>query len=121
MTELFRDINGKLSDGSATFCEATTGGDYTPPDPVFKVGDPVEKYTGEARWWGHVVAKYLTRRGAQRYVVEVEPQGFQMICTPGMLRQKTYSPAAPQDFANDYSKLTGWRAFIHRWLFEDRS
>lgn len=52
----------------------------------FAVGDRVEKFTGEARWTGEVVASYLTTRGSQRYVVEVEPQGFQMIAVPSQLR-----------------------------------
>lgn len=50
-------------------------------------GTYVEKYTGEARWHGWIVASYYTRRGKLRYVVEVEPQGFQMIAVPGQLRE----------------------------------
>jgi len=50
------------------------------------IGDHVEKFTGEAIWTGHVVAKYFTRRGKLRYVVEVEPQGFQMIAVENQLR-----------------------------------
>lgn len=46
----------------------------------------VEKFTGEARWFGRVAACYRTFRGSVRYVVEVEPQGFQMICTPEQIR-----------------------------------
>ena len=42
----------------------------------FSVGDYVEKFTGEARWSGWIVAAYFTRKGKERYVVEVQPQGF---------------------------------------------
>lgn len=61
------------------------------PSPTFttcfKLGDYIEKYTGEARYKGHVVAIYVTRRNPRlRLVVEVEPQGFQMIVSPEMLR-----------------------------------
>lgn len=57
-----------------------------PPAAEFGYGAPVEKFTGEARWTGLVVAAYLTTRGSLRYVVEVHPQGFQMIAVPGQLR-----------------------------------
>lgn len=53
---------------------------------MIKVGDYVEKYTGEALWSGWVVAVYHTRRGKLRYVVEIDPQGFQMIAVPSQLR-----------------------------------
>lgn len=52
----------------------------------FSIGDRVEKFTGEARWGGTVVSVYWTTRGALRYVVEVEPQGFQMIAVGHQLR-----------------------------------
>ena len=52
----------------------------------FSVGDYVEKFTGEARWSGWIVAAYSTRKGKERYVVEVQPQGFQMIAVPSQLR-----------------------------------
>jgi hypothetical protein len=52
----------------------------------FNVGDHVEKFSGEARYSGVIVSVYQTTKGGTRYVVEVEPQGFQMICTAGMLR-----------------------------------
>ena len=52
----------------------------------FAIGDPVEKFTGEAIWHGIIVASYLTSKGKRRYVVEVEPQGFQMIAVPSQLR-----------------------------------
>lgn len=53
---------------------------------VLKIGQRVEKFTGEARWTGIVVASYQTTKGKQRYVIEVEPQGFQMIAVPDQLR-----------------------------------
>lgn len=51
-----------------------------------KVGDAVEKFTGEARWFGWIVSIYPTRRGKLRCVVEVFPQGFQMIAIHSQLR-----------------------------------
>lgn len=53
---------------------------------MLEIGQRVEKFTGEARWFGWIVARYYTRRGALRYVVEVDPQGFQMIAVPSQLR-----------------------------------
>lgn len=53
----------------------------------FTPGDYVEKYTGEARWLGTIVARYHTMRGKLRYVVDVDPQGFQMIAVPSQLRR----------------------------------
>lgn len=49
------------------------------PEPKFKIGDRVEKYTGDYSAFGEVRAVYSTKRGRLRYVVEIEPQGFQMI------------------------------------------
>lgn len=60
----------------------------------FSIGDPVEKFTGEARWHGVVRAVYLTGKGSLRYVVEVEPQGFQMIAVPAQLRALTKTGGA---------------------------
>ncbi|NNM74768.1 hypothetical protein [Enterovirga aerilata] len=54
--------------------------------PKFIKGDKVVKFTGEARWFGEVRDVYWTKRGSVRYVVEVEPQGFQMIAAPSQLR-----------------------------------
>lgn len=54
---------------------------------AFEVGDYVEKFSGEARWFGTVVAKYNTLRGAVRYVVEIDPQGFQMITNDKQIRK----------------------------------
>ena len=52
----------------------------------FKIGDRVEKYTGAYTTFGEVRSAYTTRGGAVRYVVEVEPQGFQMIWSDNELR-----------------------------------
>ena len=60
----------------------------------FEIGDRVEKFTGEACWNGFVVSRYLTSKGGVRYVVEVEPQGFQMIAVPGQLRAAAHPPAS---------------------------
>ena len=57
-----------------------------PAEAQFQYGDWVEKFTGEALWSGRVVSAYHTKRLALRYVVEVEPQGFQMIAVPAQLR-----------------------------------
>ena len=62
------------------------------------VGDYVEKFTGEARWFGWIVAKYTTRRGKLRYVVEVDPQGFQMIAVPSQLQPASEAEACPSNF-----------------------
>jgi hypothetical protein len=53
---------------------------------TFNLGEWVEKHSGEARYFGKIVSAYQTSKGGWRYVVEVWPQGFQMICTAGMLR-----------------------------------
>ena len=53
----------------------------------FEIGQTVEKYTGEARWFGTIVAKYRTLKGSLRYVVEVSPQGFQMIAVGSQLKE----------------------------------
>ena len=58
----------------------------------FKIGDRVEKFTGEARWYGIVVAAYDTTKGKRRFVVDVEPQGFQMIAVASQLRHHYASP-----------------------------
>lgn len=63
----------------------------------FAVGDYVEKFTGEARWFGTVVSRYKTLRGSERYVVEVLPQGFQMIAVPSQLRRATPEGATPAE------------------------
>lgn len=42
-------------------------------------GTRVKNFSGEIQWFGRVVACYRTLRNTVRYVVEVEPQGLQMI------------------------------------------
>lgn len=64
--------------------EAARG--QTLPDAEFYNGQPVEKFTGEAQWEGVIVSAYHTTAGKLRYVVEVKPQGFQMIAVPSQLR-----------------------------------
>ena len=58
-----------------------------PYQAEYYYGDHVEKFTGEAIWHGTIVSAYLTTKGKLRYVVEVEPQGFQMIAVPSQLRK----------------------------------
>lgn len=53
---------------------------------AFMVGDIVEKHVGEARYIGTIVARYVTLKSHDRYVVEVAPQGFQMIVSPTQIR-----------------------------------
>ena len=53
---------------------------------MMEVGDYVEKFSGEARYSDWLVAIYMTRKGGTRYVVEVDPQGFQMIVTREMIK-----------------------------------
>jgi hypothetical protein len=70
---------------------------HTPADPSvyrqgvvrFRVGDRVEKWTGAYTTFGEVRCAYTTKRGDVRYVVEVEPQGFQMIWSERELRHAT--------------------------------
>jgi len=50
----------------------------------------VEKYSGDAQYKGIIVATYLTLKGHLRYVVEVLPQHFQMICNEKQLKATTY-------------------------------
>lgn len=63
---------------------------------ALEVGQRVEKYTGEARWFGTILSTYTTGRGKVRHVVEVEPQGFQMIAVPEQLRTALALPT-PDD------------------------
>ena len=49
-------------------------------------GNRVEKWTGEARWHGVCLVTYMTGKGGVRHLVEVEPQGFQMIAVSNQLR-----------------------------------
>lgn len=45
----------------------------------FQVGDDVQKATGAYKALGEIRSVYTTRKGDIRYVVQVWPQGFQMI------------------------------------------
>lgn len=74
----------------------------------FEVGDIVGKFGGEARWIGVVVSIYATTREATRLVVDVAPQGFQMIATPGQLTliERAQSRSAAQSFAAAQRILT---------------
>ena len=49
-------------------------------------GHLVEKFTGEARWRGFCLVTYKTTKGSIRHLVEVMPQGFQMIAVTGQLQ-----------------------------------
>ena len=76
-------------------------------DGPFQIGQRVVKFTGEARWWGTVVADYRTTKGKQRYVVEVEPQGFQMIAVPDQLRPLPgVCTCPPPDKGKAFGKIT---------------
>lgn len=50
-------------------------------------GAYVEKYKGDARYEGIILKCYHTLRGKARYVVEVIPQGFQMITSDDYIRE----------------------------------
>ena len=57
------------------------------PEFVFAIGDYVRKDGSEVSYTGFVMARYLTRRGRNvRYVIEVEPQGFQMIANEQQIK-----------------------------------
>jgi hypothetical protein len=55
----------------------------------FKVGDPVEKCSGDYHLEGVVVAAFVTLAGKERYVVEHTPlaPGMLHIYGPGNLRK----------------------------------
>lgn len=59
-------------------------GDFV--DHKFMIGERVEKHTGDYSTFGEVRGIYVTKNGKLRYVVEVEPQGFQMIWSGKELR-----------------------------------
>jgi hypothetical protein len=61
-------------------------------DALFSIGEYVEKSIGDAHYKGYVVAVYRTRANKIRYVVEVDPQGFQMICSAAQLRVSETRP-----------------------------
>ena len=52
------------------------------------VGSWVEKYDGDAQYEGEVVCTYKTTKGKWRCVIEVWPQGFQMIVSGRQIRHK---------------------------------
>ena len=62
------------------------------PGAKFVRGDQVEKYTGDARWFGTIVSVYSTLRGKIRYMVEVHPQGFQMVTSEEHIRKASREP-----------------------------
>lgn len=67
----------------------TDGDIYLIPSDAIPPGTRVEISTDETRVPdGIVVAVYFTTRGKLRYVVEVEPQGFQMIVVPEKIRRR---------------------------------
>jgi hypothetical protein len=57
------------------------------------IGERVEKHTGDYTTFGEVRGIYVTKHGKLRYVVEVEPQGFQMIWSEKELRAAPLQPA----------------------------
>lgn len=77
-----------------------------PASAKFNYGDPVEKFTGEARWLGRVVSAYETGKGGLRYVVEVHPQGFQMIAVPAQLRATSELQTSAIEYAELLKKLS---------------
>lgn len=52
----------------------------------FKIGDAVEKYIGDAQYQGTIVSIYRTTKNKTRYVIEVLPQGFQMIVSDKQIK-----------------------------------
>jgi hypothetical protein len=61
-------------------------------DWEFATGQWVENSTGEAIYQGIIVARYRTLRGKPRYVLEVPPQGSQVIADPEQLRSLEGGP-----------------------------
>ena len=57
-----------------------------PDENGFFIGQKVEKFSGDYQTIGEIRARYTTCKGAVRYVVEIEPQGFQHIFTAGSIR-----------------------------------
>jgi hypothetical protein len=57
-------------------------------EPQYSVGEQVEKFVGDARYTGEVVSVYCTKAKRIRYVVEVDPQGFQMIVSEAQIRRR---------------------------------
>lgn len=59
-------------------------------DIEFRVGDRVEKFTGDYQLSGEIRAVFTNRKGAKRIVVEHEP-GFLHIYGPHNLRHLEYN------------------------------
>ncbi len=78
---------GEMTDDNRAVMERALAAIEGGCDWEFSIGDTVEKYTGEAGWHGIVVSRYLTSKGKRRYVIDVLPQGFQMIAVPNQLRR----------------------------------
>ena len=57
-----------------------------PDENGFLIGQKVEKFSGDYQTIGEIRARYTTCKGAVRYVVEIEPQGFQHIFSAGNIR-----------------------------------
>lgn len=60
----------------------------TLPLNKYRLYEHVSKWKGDARYSGQIVSIYFTRRKKLRYVIEVEPQGFQMIVSETQIRRK---------------------------------
>lgn len=84
----------------------------------YEIGERVEKYTGAYTTFGEVRATYTTKGGARRYVVEVEPQGFQMIWSDKELRSApALTPGHPAATIRDLLEqptieYTGLNAYV---------
>lgn len=57
------------------------------PEAKFTRFERVQKYKGDAQYTGSIVSIYYTIKHKLRYVVDVEPQGFQMIVSETMIRR----------------------------------
>lgn len=57
------------------------------PENKYPLYERVEKWKGDARYSGTIQAIYYTRKRKLRYVIEVEPQGFQMIVSEQQIRR----------------------------------
>lgn len=53
---------------------------------TFKIGDRVEKWTGDYALTGEVRSVYTTKHGEIRYVIEPDHYGLQLIYSPHQLR-----------------------------------
>lgn len=58
------------------------------PINKYRLYENVEKWKGDARYAGQIVSIYLTRKKKLRYVIEVDPQGFQMIVSELQIRRQ---------------------------------